>query len=103
MVDLRRADVAELAVTWLAEVVAAVFVGMVALQLDAPVNHSSKLREHDADETVWQMCDQCIKVPVEGLRRDELVLEDVVDEDDLDVVLVVITVVLVFDDFEGGN
>ena len=89
-----------------------VCVAVVVLDFDVPTNRSFELREHDADETVWQLCDQCIKVPVEGLRRDELVLEDVVDEDDLDVVLVMITavmsvrrvnVVLVLDDLAGGN
>ena len=35
MVNLRRANVVELAVTWFAEIVAAVFVVMVALHLEA--------------------------------------------------------------------
>ena len=52
VVNLRRANVAELAVTWFAEIVAAVFVVMVALHLDVPMNRSSELREHGTDETV---------------------------------------------------
>ena len=85
---------AELAVTWFGGIVVTVFVVKVALHLDVPVKRSTELRERNADEMEWHPCDQCVKVPVEGLRRDELVLEDVVGEGDLDVVLVVITAVM---------
>ena len=112
VVDLRRAKMAELAVTWFAWIVAAVFVVEVALHFDEPTNRSFELKERDADETAWQLCDQYMKVPVEGLRRGELVPKDVVNEDDLVVVLVVMTaeisvrrvsVVLALVELAGGN
>ena len=94
VVDLRRAVIAEWEVTWLKWIVAAVIVLVVALPIDEPMSRSFKRKEHDADEAAWQRCDQSMRVPVKGLRWDELVLEGVVDEDDLDVVLVVMTAVM---------
>ena len=65
VVDLGGANVAELAVTWIGGIVDAVFVVKVALDLDVPVKRSTELRERNADEMGWQLCDQCEKVPVE--------------------------------------